>query len=61
MIATVERLLSAIEKLDAEIVRLHPSTHRDRLLVLAGRRVHLADQLDRLGCPVGKPGVPAHL
>ena len=56
---TVERLLSAVEKLDAEIVCLHPRTHRDRLIVLAGRRVHIADQLDRLGITVSKPGIPA--
>lgn len=56
----VARLSLAVERLDAEIVRLHPRQDRERLIVLAGRRVHLDDQLDRLGVAVSKPGIPAH-
>ena len=55
----VARLRSAVEKLDNEILRLHPRRDAKRLRVLAERRIHLADQLDRLGVPVAKPGIPA--
>lgn len=54
----ITRLRAAVEALDAQILSLHPRAHATRLRVLAGRRIHLADQLDRLGLPVPKPGIP---
>lgn len=56
----VERLRVAVAKLDARILELHPRRNADRLRELARRRVDLTDQLDRLGAPVSKPGIPAH-
>lgn len=56
----VERLRVAVAKLDARILELHPRRNADRLRELARRRVDLTDQLDRLGAPVSKPGIPAY-
>lgn len=54
----VARLRAAVKALDAQILSLHPRTHATRLRVLAERRIHLSDQLDRLGVPVPMPGIP---